>query len=497
MISPRATLLSAALLLAAPLVALPAPAQPQDRARFAAAMRGLRPGTPEKRILEVLGKPDDVRDRTDPDGIPTVGTSRILGWGCDGHLGFPTLGQVYLDAHGRAQYLFGGQGSPPPARLLPEPELRRLLRLLDGAPALDGYRFDPLAVIQIVNTLQPLGKERALAAMREYVRVSSAHADRAREGLFVILRVLFEVPGDPGHHPPMFVGAPAPPAPSDPRRLPRFPVILEGDVPLLVVSGYMLGGMPQPVSQHLDHFARVGQLRARPLRPVDDPLSLLDRIRRAPAWPYSGAACEQVSALLANQLLRVTASTQTRPADAYGLLITGGPSFEREWKSAVTEARKLGARWSAGRACYLRADGSHVPPATALLYQRQVWRQPLGGGELELTVQRQDPRRVQLELRWSTRSGAAVPHATAVLLVPQPRRQVARFVLGAAPGPVRPGETHGSASAGAERTVVQSRLVELADRWVQPELTVSGATRSGPRLDLAASKGKQVRQLCR
>src|SRR5262249_49322939 len=150
-----------------------------------------------------LGKPDDVKTRTDPGGISRRSRIReIWRYGTDGHLSFATLGWVSIDTDGKVQYVVGGRGQPPDPAVLPEAELRPLLRLIHTAPSYnDGYDYNPRAVIQIVNALQALGKEKALAAIDEFLRVSPG-----REGVFLVLRVLFDVPSDPGHMPHMFVG---------------------------------------------------------------------------------------------------------------------------------------------------------------------------------------------------------------------------------------------------------------------------------------------------
>jgi len=64
----------------------------------------------------------------------------------------------------------------------------------DGGPIEPGGpSYDPRALIRAVNALQPLGKERALAAIGELLRVALP-SDPAYEGMLLVLRVLFEVP---------------------------------------------------------------------------------------------------------------------------------------------------------------------------------------------------------------------------------------------------------------------------------------------------------------
>src|SRR5207248_8563832 len=99
------------------------------------------------------------------------------------------------DDESKVQYVYGGDGQPPDSRMFSEAELRPLLRLIDQAPAYHfGYAYDPLAVIRIVNVVQPLGEDKALAAIDEYLRVASYFHSRGRRGVFLVLRVLFDVP---------------------------------------------------------------------------------------------------------------------------------------------------------------------------------------------------------------------------------------------------------------------------------------------------------------
>ena len=69
--------------------------------------------------------------------------------------------------------MFGGEGDTPPAWMFVEEELRSILRILDETPSYNnGWDYNPRGVIRAVNALQPLGKEKALTAVAEYLRVA-------------------------------------------------------------------------------------------------------------------------------------------------------------------------------------------------------------------------------------------------------------------------------------------------------------------------------------
>ena len=88
-----------------------------------------------------------------------------------------------------------------------ERELRRLLDILGQVPSYNaGRRYNPRTVIRAVNALLPLGKDKALATIEEFLRVTGFWEHNEGEGMFLVLRTLFDVPKDPGYMPPMMVG---------------------------------------------------------------------------------------------------------------------------------------------------------------------------------------------------------------------------------------------------------------------------------------------------
>ena len=130
-----------------------------------------------------------------------------------------------------------------------------------------GYEdYRPHLVVDAVNELHPLGRERALDAIA------------AEEGLgcFWVLRALFDPP-----LPPVLLGQPVPAPPSG--ALDRFPIVLALDVPFLVVRGYVLGGKAQPVSAHIDALRETGGCVSGRCSPAPTPRPYVRR-----SWP-SGA----------------------------------------------------------------------------------------------------------------------------------------------------------------------------------------------------------------
>jgi hypothetical protein len=157
--------------------------------------------------------------------------------------------------------------APPPTP--PPPSDDAAFALLDAVGPLAGDAYDPRPVIAAINALQPLGRDDGTALLRRYVAARGAALDE-RDGLFAVLRVLYEP--DPSYRTtsaactaqqqpmvdggclrPPRLGAPSPAPPADLRAL-RFPFFVLGDVPLSLVSGYALGGMPEPLGMHLDEL---------------------------------------------------------------------------------------------------------------------------------------------------------------------------------------------------------------------------------------------------
>jgi hypothetical protein len=148
---------------------------PQSRTRrqFVTLMSQISTEMTREEVEAILGKPDDIRTKYDPGGVWRTQTGEIWRYGTNGHLTTATLGSVYIAEDGKVQLVCGGDGDPPPAWMFTEEELRAILRILDDAPSYSyGWGYNPRGVIRAVNALQPLGKEKSLAAVAEYLRIA-------------------------------------------------------------------------------------------------------------------------------------------------------------------------------------------------------------------------------------------------------------------------------------------------------------------------------------
>jgi hypothetical protein len=384
-----------------------------SRQAFARQMDKVQKGMTRKQVLALLGKPDQV--------IHTPGFDGCQTWlyGCAGPDAVPTLGQVCFDAKGKVSLPPSGQGTPPSATVISEPELRRALCLLDHTPPLRGYEFDPLALIRVVNGLLPLGKEKALAAIEEYPRVLRRddrprpyHGEDTMEGLFLVLRCLFEgeplppnglatgkgfsdmVPRpsptpQPAFWPPLNAGASSPPEPADPTLVPRFPLVLIDDIPLVLVSGYLSAGCvsPDPFYVHVAYFREWGRLRTRPLRPSDRPWEALSKLEASAQWLYGrrylvgslepgqtkyhqGTDAEEGQRMLQKQLLHLVVALYPNVLQmVHSRSIDNGKETdstyeevdESRWETVVADLKEHPIRWNAAHNRYERTPATAAP----------------------------------------------------------------------------------------------------------------------------------------
>lgn len=185
--------------------------------------------------------------------------------------------------------------------------------LLASAASSDFTSFNPGVLVAAVNMLLGLGKDRALDAVERQL-VEVPHSADPQHGLFLVLRILFEVPDDPGFHPPMHIGIPKIAAPRNPKALPYFPLIVVDDVPLLLVTTFILGGSPEVVETHLRHFRENGTLRAAPLAPQTflSPSEILDDLIPLYRDAYGVEPASTQLRMLEQQVRRMQASTDGR-----------------------------------------------------------------------------------------------------------------------------------------------------------------------------------------
>lgn len=369
------------------------------RAQFAAKLAKIKPGMTDAEVKKLLGAPDDIKTEKDPGGITAARTVEIWRYGAKGHLAFATLGAVHLQKDHTVQYVFGAKGKPYAGKVQ-EAELRGLLEMINAVASYNAT-LDPLTLIKAVNALVPLGKDGALEVIDEYLRVSSWLDDAGREGVFLLNRVLFDVPA--AGMPPMMVGGA--PEPSDKQALPRFPIEIVDDVPVKLVNGYMLAGHAEPPEDDVAAFRKIGTIRAKPLAPSPAALDAIEKwLVGLKAFPVD----DGLRVYVFDQALRLF-GTVHRPAD---MTVDGwfpyGKAVADRMKKARANVAAVKPVWNVKTQQFEKPDGTTLP-ALPGGFQRVWWDVALAGASAaRLTLERISNDLVQVELRLEVAKGKAV-----------------------------------------------------------------------------------------
>jgi hypothetical protein len=266
-------------------------------------------------------------------------------------------------------------------------------------------------IIRAVNALWPLGKEKALAAVAEYVRVSNEGTDQMDTwaALILVLRTLFEVPtvpttfyeNDKPQLPGVMLPYPDWLEPSIAKQLPRLPIMIWGDIPFLLESrgGGSTGPGPQPL-MHVDYFRKYGTLRAKPLSPTNKPIVAIERlIESRPLWNPQWGTDHKIGEMqrdLYDQALRLLDTVDRRePDEDVGYLkycccadAKEKKALETENRKIVDEASKLAVRWDAQKSLYTWLDGTFIPPFDETLHPSLSWHPAVPRFKGELLIKR-------------------------------------------------------------------------------------------------------------
>lgn len=208
----------------------------------------------------------------------------------------------------------------------------------------EGYTFDPGTYISAVNALHGEDQDSVIAGLRAYAHSIVKNMDLAKDitRVFFLLRLLF-IPADPEvRFPPIRVGRLIdinnPPL----QDFPLYPLVLIEDVPLLIVTGFMLSGLPEDPMNHIEFCERYCFLRTRPLCPPDNPLPLAESLMTSKTWHREEV--EHDRGVLRSQLLRLVRDVYTLPGvdepTYYSKII---PSDI--WENCVCTYNRLHAVW--------------------------------------------------------------------------------------------------------------------------------------------------------
>jgi len=430
----------------------------------------LQGGMSQGEVVGALGEPDQIQFETKYDGS----RHEIWRYGPTADPAVVTLGEVWFDAQRRVD-LVVGEGTAPPEGLFQEKELVGLCIAMNRVLSYrDQVNYNPRPLIRAVNLLREQGKNKALAAIEEFVRV--ARPDR-RLAVFLILRTLFDVPADPGYLPSL-TGPLDPAGPRDPRVGPRFPIMIEDDIPFLVSP--VILGVVTPVSyrRHIGYFRDHGTLRSKPLYPSAAPFRSAEELMDRASWYFgkkdtadSGQAYRRH--FLDNQVMRLLNTVhRVDNNDGWGSLAPFEQVDER--RRRVAELSRLAIRWDSARGEYTFLDGTTLPPEKRNIHVKHLWKQSLQDVRVELAVERLDHKSVAIGLweEWKTTH----TRTSAVVKVFDPRAKekvFCEFRLEWSPGTIHAGVNEIGRSSGEvvrldEGGKVQAELSTLHETWTSP-----------------------------
>ncbi len=234
----------------------------------------------------------------------------------------------------------------PDLRSRIDPDLYDAVAAIHRSPSgQSGLGFSPIRLLRAVNALQALGREKALKALRAYERLSRSVSSEETQKYFIdeyrilpIAQILFD--GAPPY--PLGGGDVAAPGPS----WPKFPLILVQELPFMIVSGYVLVGIPPEAG---DYLARIqGSMRSQPLSPRVTPLEAADELVKSPAWSALELGPGHVGRKrweVRRQALEAAGKVFTPREDETTNQCCVDPT-EEQWGAMVERARASGAVWS-------------------------------------------------------------------------------------------------------------------------------------------------------
>jgi hypothetical protein len=175
-------------------------------------------------------------------------------------------------------------------------------------PSASGLTYNPLTMIQAVNSLVQMGMEGALAVLR-----NARDAGVPPEGVLLVARVAFVPIDDEMPLPRLELGQ----AEVDDARavqyFPLFPVALYCAIPFLIIVGYNLGGETN-TSHYLDWCEQRCRLREL-LQPSGDPLDAADGLRNSDEWAALGLPASHSQMIMAQALRLAAAAPFGLPVD--------------------------------------------------------------------------------------------------------------------------------------------------------------------------------------
>ena len=308
-----------------------------------------------KEAEKLLGKPDDIWTKEkDP---RFTQWPEVWCYGSIGHRTMPTLGQLILSKdHGM---ILGASDSeremaPPKESVISEKELENSMRQLFRETFTNNSNYDSLKLIQGANCLMRLGKEKAVAVLREYDRV---YGFPEQYWLYQLTRVLF-VPKDGSFLPPIHLDMHG--VPSIMSNSPTYPILMDNDCPFCVTRfGPQMGATFYNFKQYVDESEMNWQIRTKRLIPPADPFLCFDRLIIAKSWPGNSPHENYVPNYSWNLLKEILKLVRTAyEAPQFHFFYSNIEDQKTYLERHHQEFLRLKCHWDEKLQMYVRGDGS-------------------------------------------------------------------------------------------------------------------------------------------
>jgi hypothetical protein len=237
---------------------------------------------------------------------------------------------------------------PSSIRMLSVPAAQRLSRELQLINRASRWAFSTpngVELIRAVNALQPLGKERALAVLEEYVALTRRFDYFSdQEIVFWIIRLLFEpIRLDDRIPVPAIAVFLVDRGSAEALQWPLNPMAVSAGVPFMVGWHVAMGGHPEAPSSHILWARLHGVIRDDPLAPTANPLAAAEAILEGRSFKALDdfSRAQATGAIRSQALAMVEGVLQSnRAREGAG---------DDGWSASLKAAAERGIRWDATR----------------------------------------------------------------------------------------------------------------------------------------------------
>ena len=245
------------------------------------------------------------------------------------------------------------------------PAISKTMQIINGAPSYDQNNFNPAKLVRAVNHLTPMGKEKAIRELREFLKIARDTVNETirrdenidtsnKTCVFLIVRLLFER-AEPNGELPDIATIPFTPIPEDKDKKywPLYPVHLEDDLPFFLVYGGGIGGAPDQPERHIDWAEKHGRIRSKLLRPIDNPMLAAARLAALPQtkrlYQEDPDCCKDIPYRQAWNIIEDADPKLLKPRP----IPPANTRDEPDWDATVKAAAKLKIHWSEAEQRYI------------------------------------------------------------------------------------------------------------------------------------------------